>query len=83
VSGLCFVWGHTSSSSWRLFGDLLPSCEEGAPVYNFNQNAKTANTTFTFNVHGTGSDGSILSNHVNEHFNGTPDGAENFFSFCH
>jgi len=50
---------------------------------NFNQNGQTANSTFTFNIHGTGSDGSTFTNHVTEHFNARPSGTENFFSRCH
>ena len=41
------------------------------------------NGTFTLNVRGTGSDGSTFSNHVTDHFNTTPTGAEFFFTHCH
>jgi hypothetical protein len=49
----------------------------------FNQNGTTVNGTFTFNVHGTGSDGSTFSNHVTDHFNQRPDGSVNEFFHCH
>lgn len=48
----------------------------------FNDSGKSVNGTFTFNVHGTFEDGSTFSNHVTDHFNVTPGGAENFFTFC-
>jgi hypothetical protein len=50
---------------------------------NFNQNGSTVNGTFTFNVRGTGSDGSTFSNHVNAHFNELPDGSVREFFHCH
>ena len=49
----------------------------------FNANGKTVNGTFTFNVHGTLSDGSRFRNHVNDHFNVRPDGSVNEFFHCH
>jgi hypothetical protein len=49
----------------------------------FNDNGTSVNGTFTFNVRGTGSDGSSFSNHVTDHFNTTPTGAEFFFTQCH
>ena len=49
----------------------------------FNQNgALVSNGTFTFNVRGTGSDGSTFSVHTVDHFNTTPTGAEFFFTHC-
>jgi len=50
---------------------------------NFNQNGTTVNGTFTFNVRGTGSDGSTFKNHQNGHFNVRPDGSVNEFFRCH
>jgi hypothetical protein len=50
---------------------------------NFNQNGTTVNGTFTFNVRGTGSDGSTFQNHQNAHFNVRPDGSVNEFFRCH
>jgi hypothetical protein len=118
----------------ETFVDVLPTCEEGAPLYTvtvtsnlvehetafddgrvhgtftqtgkfsavplanpslpsytgkvtiwggFNQNGTTVNGTFTFNLQGTGSDGSKLSNHFVEHFNERPDGTVNEFFQCH
>lgn len=49
----------------------------------FNQNKKTANGTFTFNIRGTGSDGSRLNVHLVEHFNERPDGTVKEFFRCH
>ena len=49
----------------------------------FNDNGGAVNGTFTFNVHGTFDDGSKFKNHVTEHFNVTPNGAEFFFTHCH
>jgi hypothetical protein len=50
---------------------------------NFNQNGTTVNGTFTFNLTGWGSDGSMISNHENDHFNVRPDGSVNEFFHCH
>jgi len=41
----------------------------------FNDNGKAVNGTFTFNIGGTGSDGSRFHQNVVEHFNTTPTGA--------
>jgi hypothetical protein len=49
----------------------------------FNANGQSVNGTFTFNLHGTGSDGSSLNVHEVDHFNTTPTGAEFFFTHCH
>jgi hypothetical protein len=49
----------------------------------FNQSSKTVNGTFTFNVSGTGSDGSTFSNHNVDHFNVAPDGTVHEFFHCH
>jgi hypothetical protein len=48
----------------------------------FNDNGKTVNGTFTFNVNGSFEDGSKISVHAVDHFNVTPDGTEFFFSKC-
>ena len=50
---------------------------------NFNQNGTTVNGTSTFNLTGWGSDGSMISNHENDHFNVRPDGSVNEFFHCH
>ena len=52
-------------------------------VNRFNANGAAVNGTFTFNLHGTGSDGSTLNVHQVDHFNTTPTGAEFFFTHCH
>lgn len=49
----------------------------------FNQNGRTAGGTFTFNIRGTGSDGSTFKNHIVDHFNQRPDGSVNEFFHCH
>ena len=49
----------------------------------FNQNGSTVNGTFTFNVRGTGSDGSSFTNHSTDHFNQRPDGTVNEFFHGH
>lgn len=49
----------------------------------FNDTGGAVNGTNTFNVRGTGSDGSSFSNRVTDHFNATPTGAEFFFTHCH
>lgn len=49
----------------------------------FNQNKKTVNGTFTFNINGTFEDGTRISTHGVEHFNVTPDGVEFSFFNCH
>jgi hypothetical protein len=51
----------------------------------FNENAKTASGTFTFSLHGTGSDGSTITFNAVEHFNVDANGVENHISFenCH
>jgi hypothetical protein len=69
----------------------VSAADPGLPSYSghftvsgaFNINKKTTNGTFTFNVIGTGSDGSTLKNHVVEHFNGRPNGTVREFFRCH
>ena len=46
----------------------------------FNSNNQNAAGTFTFTVHGTGSDGSTLKFHVTEHFSVSASGVVNTFS---
>jgi len=62
----------------------LPSYSGKLTIWGgFNANGSTVNGTFTFNIRGTGSDGSSFSNHSVDHFNTTPDGTEYFFTHCH
>jgi hypothetical protein len=69
----------------------VPLSDPGLPSFTgkftiwggFNQNGTTVNGTFTFNLNGTGSDGSMLSLHQVEHFNVRPDGSANEFFHCH
>ena len=49
----------------------------------FNDSGKEVNGTFTFNISGTGSDGSRFHQNELEHFNTTPTGMEFFFTRCH
>jgi hypothetical protein len=49
----------------------------------FNQNGMTVEGSFTFNLSGTGSDGSMLSLNQSGHFNQRPDGSVNEFFHCH
>jgi hypothetical protein len=48
----------------------------------FNQNGTTVNGTFTFSLRGTGSDGSIVTINLTDHFNQRPDGTVNEFFRC-
>jgi hypothetical protein len=71
-------------SAVPLSDPSLPSFTGHFTIWgNFNQNGSTANGTFTFNLNGTGSDGSKLSIHQVEHFNQKPDGSVNEFFHCH
>src|SRR6266508_4082517 len=68
----------------ETFVDVLPSYTGKFTVWGgFNQNGNTVNGTFTFNVRGSGSDGSTFKNHTTEHFNVRPDGTVNEFFHCH
>jgi hypothetical protein len=49
----------------------------------FNQNAKTVNGTFTFNIRGTGDDGSRFKQNSVDHFNERPNGSVQEFFHCH
>jgi hypothetical protein len=49
----------------------------------FNDNGKTVNGTFTFNLTGSYSDGTAIDFHAVDHFNTRPNGTENLFSRCH
>ena len=62
----------------------LPSYTGKFTVWGgFNQNGTTVNGTNTFNVRGTGSDGSTFSSSQIQHFNVRPDGSVNEFFHCH
>src|ERR671913_93952 len=78
----------------ETFVDVIPSCEEGGPLYTITTTSNLVehetvfedgrvNATFTFTAHGTGSDGSTFKNHATEHFNQRPDGTVNEFFHCH
>jgi len=79
----------TFTSTGRFVAEPLNNAN--APSYSgkftiwagFNQNKKTANGTFTFNIRGTGSDGSTFKVHFVDHFNERPDGTVNQFFRCH
>jgi hypothetical protein len=49
----------------------------------FNENGKVVVGTFTFNIRGTGSDGSTFKLNSVEHFNERPDGTVHEFFHCH
>ena len=67
-----------------LLDPSLPSFAGKVTAWGgFNQNGTTVNGTFTFTVHGTGSDGSTLRFHSTDHFNVRPDGTVNEFFHCH
>jgi hypothetical protein len=71
-------------SAVPLTNPSLPSYTGRFTVWgNFNQNGTTVNGTFTFNLTGVGSDGSMISNHENDHFNVRPDGSVNELFNCH
>jgi hypothetical protein len=62
----------------------LPSYTGKFTVWGgFNQNGTTVNGTNTFNVRGTGSDGSTFSSSQVQHFNVRPDGTVHEFFHCH
>ena len=49
----------------------------------FNQSAQTVNGTFTFNIRGTGDDGSTFKQNSVDHFNVRPNGSVQEFFHCH
>lgn len=49
----------------------------------FNDNGQTVSGTSTFNIRGTGSDGSGFKTHLVDHFNERPDGTVHQFFHCH
>ena len=70
----------------------VPLADPSLPSYtgrfttwgNFNQNGDSvSNSTFTFSVRGTGSDGSTFRVNQVGHFNQRPDGSVNEFFHCH
>ena len=70
----------------------VPLADPSLPSYtgrfttwgNFNQNSDSvSNSTFTFSVRGTGSDGSTFRVNQVGHFNQRPDGSVNEFFHCH
>lgn len=80
----------TFTQTGRFVAEPLNS-DAGLPNYTgrltiwggFNDNGKTVNGTFTFNIRGTGSDGSTFRTHLVDHFNERPDGSVNAFFRCH
>ena len=49
----------------------------------FNQSAQNVNGTFTFNIRGTGDDGSTFKQNSVDHFNVRPNGSVQEFFHCH
>ena len=81
---------HATSTDTGTFV-AVPLDDPSLPSYTgkftiwqgFNQNGTTVNGTATFNIRGTGSDGSTFSSHQVQHFNVRPDGTAQEFFHCH
>ena len=50
--------------------------------FGFNANGTVVEGTSTFNIRGTGSDGSTFANHASDHFNVRPNGSVHEFFHC-
>lgn len=78
---------HATFTQTGTFVAVHPTLPDFAGKFtswgNFNFNGQTANSTFTFTVHGTGDDGSTFKHHEIGHFNERPDGSVNEFFRCH
>jgi hypothetical protein len=70
----------------------VPLADPSLPTYTgtlvvrngfFIQNGQNINNTFTYSVHGTGSDGSTFNTHTTLHFNVPPVAPINEFFRCH
>lgn len=73
-----------SFSAVPLEDSSMPSYTGKLAIWGgFNANGATVNGTFTFNIRGTGSDGSRFTNSYVEHFNSLPDGTVKEFFRCH
>lgn len=72
-------------SPCRLPTPSLPTYTGTLVVRNgfFIQNGQNINNTFTYSVHGTGSDGSTFNTHTTLHFNVPPAAPINEFLRCH
>jgi len=62
-------WGTFTEAISFTFTDQGVTYSGHATVWgNFNQNERNQNTTFTFSIRGTGSDGSTITGHETMHF---------------
>ena len=81
---------HETFTSTGTF-TAAPLTDTSLPTYTgkftiwggFNQNRSRQGGTFTFNVRGTGSDGSTLAYHSVSHFGTRPDMTTREFFHCH
>jgi hypothetical protein len=74
----------TQTGTFVAVNPTLPDFSGKFTIWgNFNFNGKTANSTFTLTVHGTGDDGSTFKHHETAHFNSPPDGSVHEFFRCH
>jgi hypothetical protein len=79
--------------AWTGTFVAVPLADPGLPTYTgkltltngvFQQNGQVVTTTtFTYTLHGTGSDGSTFKTHVTMHLNVPPAAAVNEFFRCH
>jgi len=78
--------------TWSGTFVAVPLADPSLPTYTgtltlhngtFEQNGQVVTTTFTYTLHGTGSDGSTFKIHVTMHLNVPPAAAVNEFFRCH
>ena len=78
--------------AWTGTFVAAPLADSSLPTYTgtltlsngaFVQNGQEVITTFTYTLHGTGSDGSTFKSHVTLHLNVPPAAAVNEFFRCH
>jgi hypothetical protein len=78
--------------AWTGTFVAVPLADSSLPTYTgtltlsngaFVQNGQEVITTFTYTLHGTGSDGSTFKTHVTTHLNVPPAAAINEFFRCH
>jgi hypothetical protein len=78
--------------TWTGTFVAVPLADPSLPTYtgtltltngSYEQNGQTVTTTFTYTLHGTGSDGSSFKIHLTMHLNVLPDAAVNEFFRCH
>jgi len=78
--------------AWTGTFVAVPLADPGLPTYTgtltltngtFEQQGQVVTTTFTYTLHGTGSDGSGFKTHLTMHLNVPPAAAVNEFFRCH